>query len=666
MIRRIVLALSLVVACMGMDCEGNLEGLQAKLWSQLQANPQGTGYNPVDTAFALLPLRKWAVNVGELANSSPVIAPDGTIYVGTIAGDLVGVSPAGVETHRRSIGEPIWSSPAADSDGNIWFISQHVQDDSITSHLNKYLPDSNTVLTAGGPIFKSSASPKLWRDHVFVATANKVLIYDRSTMELFVESSATDCFRLACGGSDLGDLPLWERLLLCFGTFYIVPAIDFDVCPGTGFTPGEGGPGSACAGVSMTSPSVAIIDSPNVVDPDRPIVVMATAQCLTAFQFRPRANEDFRFRRLWETPLVAVDCNFDRIAPATPVISPGGAIIVGDSRGDVRAFDLNDGHQLWKYDGRDGEPIQNPPVMGLRQIYVPARGYLITLDSDGSEVSKTPLQQSYACAQVNGAALSLNHIFVTTNQGIHTFGLFPETDESSFEGALNSETHLGGTVPALGKDGTVYVATPNGYLHAFGAGPAAIAFAVHSIAWASPADGDSISYRAGQMLEVALGGPGTAGFTGDVAIFSDVDGKLCQWAVDRASEASCATAKPLTLGPHTLTAFATEQSGGVRSSQINVDVVNHSPTVEIDQPLDGASVFANSEQSFIATISDVDETIPIARIVWASNRDGELGTGASIDVFLSVGTHAISCTATDELGAAATDSVTIFVNEQIE
>src|SRR5207253_1483149 len=108
-------------------------------------------------------------------------------------------------------------------------------------------------------------------------------------------------------------------------------------------------------------------------------------------------------------------------------------------------------------------------------------------------------------------------------------------------------------------------------------------------------------------------------------------------------------------------------------------VVNTTPTVHILAPADGAR-FERVPITFTGTASDPEDGDVSSTIDWASNRDGHLGSGATIVASLSSGTHMITASVTDAGGkrgsathaitAAATDcrtktnraSITIVVN----
>ena len=62
------------------------------VWNQFGANAAGSGYRLVNTTSASAP--GWAANLpGPTGTSSPVLGPDGTIYIGTTNGRLVALHP---------------------------------------------------------------------------------------------------------------------------------------------------------------------------------------------------------------------------------------------------------------------------------------------------------------------------------------------------------------------------------------------------------------------------------------------------------------------------------------------------------------------------------------------------------------------------------------------
>lgn len=651
--RRPILWLLWLPMCIAGQCSPIQPGenlLEPRQWSQLQSDEQGTGFNGVHTSFAVPSLRKWQAYIGDMAFCSPVVDLQGNIWVGNVSGQLVCIAPNGSEKHRVYVGGTIVSSPAVDPDGRVFVLAQYPDGDSFRTILHEYDPVLGFASLNNPPRYKSTASPKIWGNYVFVPSNRTLLVFDRWTLNLVDEM--TGCPTTVCG---FFDPPEWVEFLGhvvgCLGTLFVSDLLDLIDCRGFNIAAGNG---------MVVEPSVAIVDNPTIVeDVNRPIILMATPQCLTAFDFDPTAAVH-KLHIRWQQKLVVQDCDFDYLRVTTPAVLDGDQVVVGDDLGRVRSYHIDDGRFLWNYSGIP-EPIQAPPVAGLRQIYVVTSNYLVVLDSNGREMSRVVLN-----GVGGGVSLSLDFAYVMTSEGIYSASLDPNSGDvllRTFDDAILDGTHVGKTVPSIDRDGNIFLATPNGWLVAYGRSQQTISFRLPQISWNTPFDGQQIPYSAGQPLGVSLG---NGGFTGDVLITSDIDGVLCEQQVTVAIEASCATANALTLGDHVLTVFATDEAGAQQAAQISVQAANSPPTVVITSPVDGAGLSSGVLISLVAQVGDAEESvIPDERIVWRSDVAGDLGTGASVDVMLGNGLHALTCTAMDEYGEATTASVSVTVTAPI-
>lgn len=104
---------------------------------------------------------------------------------------------------------------------------------------------------------------------------------------------------------------------------------------------------------------------------------------------------------------------------------------------------------------------------------------------------------------------------------------------------------------------------------------------------------------------------------------------------------------------------------GVHSAQDQVTglvVPNRKPEVVIQSPFHGEDFGAGATITLLAFARDPEDgQLSGNQIAWTSDRSGALGTGSSLDVVLSPGSHTLTVTATDSAGAVATAQVTVLV-----
>lgn len=696
MLKWVFLAGSAAVLFLGTSCPpqqgGNSNpnnGLVPREWSQAYLDKENESFNAVSSSVPAVPAtRKWGVSVGPLAFSSPVIGPDGVIYIGNTNGELVAINPEGSERWRLKVAFSIVSSPAVNPDtGDIFVLGQDAapsQTAGIPSRLYRVrsvevAPSATAqAITGISPIVQnfagqvqatatqtvnSSAAPKLWGNFVFLGTQSGAFVFDQTSLGLVGSIGANGCFNLVCGsGPDLSQLPVIGLLdCLIEGT---------QACVGS--VPLPSGP--------VMDPSVAIIDNPNLVnDPNLPTLVIAGSQCASGFRFHPAGDapqgaiaNDPHFEILWSHPLVPIDCDFKTIRATTPAVILGGLVVFSTTTQDasglstVIALDMVTGQEVWHH---QLNTIQCPVTAALREIYVLTNSYLAVLDGGNGNVLTTVFPRgtghNVALAQDFTTNIGQGNVFVTTDEGVNTFALpvafneFFSFDVIGSGGPFNDAISF----PVLGEDGTLYVSERDGHVYAYAQGGIAFspAIAFPSITWLSPVDNATVASAPGLSLQVNLLGAGSTAFVGTVTFRSDVDGTLCA-GIPSGVTATCVTSKPLTIGTQHLTAFATDASGATISSSITVQVVNTPPTVKITSPASGDAFSPGTDIAFAATVTDPDQpSFPPASVQWTSSLDGNIGTGLSFTRRLSVGTHVITATATDSSGAKGTASVTIHV-----
>ena len=67
-------------------------------------------------------------------------------------------------------------------------------------------------------------------------------------------------------------------------------------------------------------------------------------------------------------------------------------------------------------------------------------------------------------------------------------------------------------------------------------------------------------------------------------------------------------------------------------------------------------------RAFAGSATDAEDGDLTASLAWSSNRDGAIGTGGAFSATLSVGTHTVTATATDALGAPGSGSLSVTIN----
>ena len=117
----------------------------------------------------------------------------------------------------------------------------------------------------------------------------------------------------------------------------------------------------------------------------------------------------------------------------------------------------------------------------------------------------------------------------------------------------------------------------------------------------------------------------------------------------------------------TLTLEATDPSGKIDSDSVEliISAPNSAPLCEITQPGNGEFSVGGSNVTFAGTMSDVDIDPELLTVTWTSDKDGELSSGMAdptgtytFDIStMSLNTHQVTMTVTDEMGLECTDTI---------
>jgi hypothetical protein len=140
-----------------------------------------------------------------------------------------------------------------------------------------------------------------------------------------------------------------------------------------------------------------------------------------------------------------------------------------------------------------------------------------------------------------------------------------------------------------------------------------------------------------------------------------------QWTSNVSGVIGSSPAFSTTLDPgsHEIILKVTDSMGDAALARTVLTVVGNSPpTVIITAPTDN-SVFNPGEIiSFIGSADDLDGSIHT--LSWSSSLDGTLSTEPSFDTSaLSIGTHTITFSATDNDGAIASDQISLRINNPV-
>ena len=135
---------------------------------------------------------------------------------------------------------------------------------------------------------------------------------------------------------------------------------------------------------------------------------------------------------------------------------------------------------------------------------------------------------------------------------------------------------------------------------------------------------------------------------------SDVDGAL--------GNGGSIAVSTLSVGTHLLTAAVVDSHGEPGSATTSVVVnANQAPVVAISSPADGVDVVEGTVLEFRAQAIDTEDGDLSDQIVWTSDLSGALGTGAALDLALSIGVHTVTARVTDSGTLIGTDAIVLTV-----
>jgi hypothetical protein len=155
-----------------------------------------------------------------------------------------------------------------------------------------------------------------------------------------------------------------------------------------------------------------------------------------------------------------------------------------------------------------------------------------------------------------------------------------------------------------------------------------------------------------------------------VTWISDLDGAI-ETDAEADSNGEIFGSAYLSEGEHFISLQAEDTSGQTASDSVAIVVgpPNSGPECAITAPVDGGASVVGELVRFEAQVSDLNILSDQLDVVWESDKDGSIGTSTPSSVgevvfaydALSVNTHTVSMTVSDEVGATCTDLIVYTV-----
>ena len=428
----------------------------ATAWQTAHGNPDNSGAVDIRTAPAKNPSRTLDVPGGIATGVVPVVAPDGSFYIGDRRGDLVAYNADGLPNWGQNLGnfQSIMTSAALGADGSVYVIGYaKVRDHTVSPAITKNIAELHRFSSTGQLIWhvpldvlaSQSINPAV--PDVLDFSAPNILRFGNSDVVMVasgLRQKFSEVYLTAISG-DSGQV-LARQKVTSFQTPDVTGGTDWDIfCFWCGLrprfsttVPGQPAEEQLPKGLKLPFPSPAI-STPN--NGRAQLVVLSDGyQKLTGYIFTGNAfDEAFR------------TSNKDRRLSSTPVAWPNGPLMISavtDKRSEVKfvsplpAGGSSDQHVVG--------PTSAAPAAALGNFK-----FAIVNTGGGVTIMSGAVAEKFVALKggsVAAPAASRNHLFVSTAYALYTLNKANLQQVGEFRWGPNGGT----SQPVIGPRGHVY------------------------------------------------------------------------------------------------------------------------------------------------------------------------------------------------------------------
>ena len=427
--------------------------LDALAWERPHADGPNSGFADVDTLPAERPAT--VSGLGTFApGTGPAIAADGTVYLGSMEGQLIALEADGTRKWAVNIepGYSIVAPPVVDSTGGIYVVgTRHVRNDQTNPVLHRWdsiayrfnakgIMNWSTVLPNGFDGPNVSAAPNIWK----IPNEPDVLMVLVDYHNRLTGGYDTHLIAFGTNGGIMGDVKIKTVVYQAYGSsdmplWCVIPPMMLGCIFGADFNP-SGGDYVADPATVLPKDTVAPRPGPAIFTYEgggTPFILVSNQfQDLVGYTFaHHQFNEIFRVH------------DESRIFLSPPMVMPDGHTVIatsGDHQGEIRFYGPN--MNAWG-------PVKGPTTYAPATRMFDGRLAVVERFRRLSILSGKNLKGTIELPgeSLVSAAASRTHLFVSTA------GSFLTYDPATWTKLAEISWVGGGTfTPAVGPYGHVY------------------------------------------------------------------------------------------------------------------------------------------------------------------------------------------------------------------